>query len=382
MSNYRDDTQETAVAHDSTWLKVATIAEDSAKAASTLLFGFLVLHADLAAASDAVEDRAGQIVSEQAQADDSVSDHLYASVLLSDQRRASDTLIERLRVLHAESASAADSALDHARALIVEQAAISDEVLGQRHAQSLVSESARISDYSGQFASVLIEDAATVLDWSAGRWHARELVGETATLGEQWSEVQRGGAIPVEAARVSTLVLDHLHAVQLVQDGAVIEDALPGETGGQAWTANADTWAMSRYAPFAFTGLAVIDGTLYATGSEGVYRLGAGSEVVAGRLATGKLDLGQGALVHPTAAYLEYSLDGALSLDVTTTQSGAAQTYTYQLPAEPAQELTNGRISLGRGLRGRHFSFALNLQGRGAYINDLRIEAAPTKRRV
>ena len=382
MSNYRDDTQETAVAYDSTWLKVTTIAEDSAKAASTLLFGLLVLHADLAAASDAVEDRAGQIVSEQAQAGDSASDHLYASVLLSEQRRASDTLIERLRVLHAESASAADAVLDHARALIVEQAAISDEVLGQRHAQSLVSESARISDYSGQFASVLIEDAATVSDWSAGRWHARELVGEAATLSEQWSEVQRGGAIPVETARVSTLVLDHLHAVQLVQDGAVIEDALPGETGGQAWTANADTWAMSRYTPFAFTGLAVIDGALYATSSEGVYHLGAGSEAVAGRLATGKLDLGRGELVHPTAAYLEYSLDGAMSLDVTTTQSGAAQTYTYPLPAEPAQELTNGRISLGRGLRGRHFSFALNLQGRGAYINDLRIEAAPTKRRV
>ena len=32
MSNYRDDTQETAVASDSAWLKVTTIAEDSAKA--------------------------------------------------------------------------------------------------------------------------------------------------------------------------------------------------------------------------------------------------------------------------------------------------------------------------------------------------------------
>lgn len=382
MSNYRDDTQETAVAHDSTWLKVTTIAEDSAKAVSTLLFGLLVLHTDLAAASDAVEDRAGQIISEQAQAGDSVSDHLYASVLLSEQRRASDTLIERLRVLHAESASAADAVLDHARALIVEQATISDEVLGRRHAQSLVSESARISDCSGQFAGVLIEEAGLASDWTVGRWHAHELLSETATLSEQWSEAQRGGAIPVETAQVSDAALDHLHAVQLVQDGAVAEDAMLGEVAGQAWTANADTWAMSRYAPFAFSGLAVIDGVLYATRSDGVYRLGAGDEVVAGRLATGKLDLGRGALVHPTAAYLEYSLDGAMSLDVTTTQSGAAQTYTYPLPAEPSLELTNGRIPMGRGLRGRHFGFALNLTGKAAYINDLRIEAAPTKRRV
>lgn len=382
MSNYRDDTQETAVASDSTWLKVTGIAEDSAKAVSTLLFGLLVLHTDLAAASDVVEDRAGQIISEQAQASDSSSDHLHATVLLSEQRRMTDALIERLRVLHVDAAVASDAVIERVGGQISEQAAISDQVLGQRHAQNVVSESARIGDYSGQFASVLIEEVGLASDLTVGRWHARELLSEAATLNERWIEAQRGGAIPVETARVSALVFDHLHAVQLVQDGAVIEDALPGETGGQAWTANADTWAMSRYAPYSFTGLAVIDGVAYGMAADGVYALDGDTETIGGSIQTGKLDIGQGGLVHPLGAYLEYELNGTAQMDVTTTQSGAAETYTYDLPAESAGELTNGRFVFGRGLRGRHFSFALRITGTHGYINDLSVNSAPTKRRV
>ena len=72
----------------------------------------------------------------------------------------------------------------------------------------------------------------------------------------------------------------------------------------------------------------------------------------------------------------------AASLAVTTTQSGAAQTYAYPLAVEPAAELTNGRFVLGKGLRGRHFAFELQMQARSGVINDLRVDAAPTKRRV
>jgi hypothetical protein len=141
---------------------------------------------------------------------------------------------------------------------------------------------------------------------------------------------------------------------------------------------------MSRYAPFTFNGLAVIDGVLYGTTADGVYALSARGEAIEARMATGKVDMGKGVLVHPVAAYLEYELDadGAAVMDVTTTQSGTAETYSYPLESEPAAELTNGRIVFGRGLRGRHFSFTLRLTARHAYINDLRVESAPTKRSV
>lgn len=116
--------------------------------------------------------------------------------------------------------------------------------------------------------------------------------------------------------------------------------------------------------------------------ADGVYALDGGAETISGRIQTGKLDIGQGGLVHPLAAYLEYELDGTAEMDVTTTQSGQAETYTYALPAEAAGELTNGRFVFGRGLRGRHFSFALRITGTHGYINDLSVNSAPTKRRV
>ncbi|RSZ54114.1 hypothetical protein EJU38_05520 [Pseudomonas aeruginosa] len=193
-------------------------------------------------------------------------------------------------------------------------------------------------------------------------------------------------ALLVDGARLAALVLDHLAAHDLVTDAVVIEDSTVGgeQDHGQAWTANVDSWAMSRYAPYTFSSLAVIDGKLYGIAADGVYALDGDSDAVAGSIATGKLDVGQGALVHPHTAYLEYELDadGTAAMDVTTTQSGSAATYSYPLERELADELTNGRFKFGRGLRGRHFTFTLRLTGRHGYINDLRVESAPTNRRV
>jgi len=115
-----------------------------------------------------------------------------------------------------------------------------------------------------------------------------------------------------------------------------------------------------------------------------VYRLDANSFVDA-KLTTGQLDLGQGQLVHPLGAYLEYELSGSskkFEISVSTTQSGTKQTYTYNLPTEPSNYLTNGRVLFGRGLRGRHFSFEIKIGGLYGYINDFSIDIAATKRRV
>ncbi len=174
-------------------------------------------------------------------------------------------------------------------------------------------------------------------------------------------------------------------AKQLLNDLVFIEDDYSREKQyGYAWTANVDTWAMSRYQDYGFSELVVIDGVLYGVGEDGVYRLDANSFVDA-KLTTGQLDLGQGQLVHPLGAYLEYELSGntrKLEIGVSTTQSGAKQTYTYNLPTEPSNYLTNGRVLFGRGLRGRHFAFELKMSGEHGYINDLSIDVAATKRRI
>ncbi len=384
MSNYRDDTQETAVAGSFTWAGLTAITEESARIVSTLAFGLMVMHAGGAVASDDVIDSARSISVEQASVSDAVLDTKRARSVTIDRATPSDRWADVLRVLHHDGAIASDTAIESVSAVTVERATLSDEVLARRSVATLVTESARASDATSQATSELISEGAAASDWPSGKLRARVLAFDTATLTDEKFGGQQTAAPASDTARIAASVIDHLVARDIVADGAVVEEwtwsNLPD--AGQAWTANADTWAMSRYAPYSFTGLAVIDGVAYGVGYDGVYALNDDAEVITGSMQTGKLDIGQGGLVRPLVAYLEYELDGTAELDVTTTQSGQAETHTYVLPAEAASELTNGRFVFGRGLRGRHFSFALRMTGTHGYINDLSVNTAPTKRRV
>ena len=384
MSNYRDDTQETAVAGDFTWAGMGSITEEVARIAGTLAFGLMVMHTSAAAASDEVFGSGAGIIIEQAVASDAVLDTKRGASLTVETVKAGESWRGVLRVLHTDSAVASDEVDGAARALVIEQAQIASEVIAQRSVATLVVESARASDTSTQAASELVADSIAISDFASDKLRARVLALDTATVSDEALGGQRATAPAIDSARISDAVDDHLAASDIAVEGATVEDGtwsnLPD--AGQAWTANADTWAMSRYAPYSFTGLAVIDGVAYGMAPDGVYALDDDAETISGRIETGKLDIGQGGLVHPLAAYLEYELDGAAEMDVTTTQSGQAETYTYTLPAETAGELTNGRFTFGRGLRGRHFSFALRLTGTHGYINDLSVNTAPTKRRV
>lgn len=384
MASYRDDTQETAVASNATWGGLIALVGEAAKAASALMFGLLVLHSESLAASDAVIDRANVMATDQAAASDQVLDVKRAAHVFKESARVVDWHRGVLRALHSESATAQSFVLDRARAVIIERATVADQALPQRRVADLLTEQAKALDFSARFAVELVQESAEAGDLASGRARHRSLAVSTATLSDEVPSAHQAVApVIAESARMTAAVLDNLQARDLLSDGAVIEgQPISDVIVGQAWTAGADTWAMSRYAPHAFDGLAVIDGKLYGIAQDGVYAMDAHDDVLDVRIKTGKLDVGKGALVHPHQAFIEYALDGTASLAVTTTQSGTAQTYAYPLAVEPAAELTNGRFVLGKGLRGRHFAFELQIQARSGVINDLRVDAAPTKRRV
>ncbi|WP_238839715.1 hypothetical protein [Pseudomonas aeruginosa] len=387
MSDYRDDSNDTAVISDTTWLGLSAVSEGTARISETVLYGLLVLHTDTAAVSDEAIDRPAHLLADQATISDAASGQLRARVLVVNSATAADRVTGTLRVLHVDDALVSDGVLDRVRGLTVDGATVADEAFGTRHAFTLVLDTLRISDSTGQAGSDLVVDTATASDQVNGTLRGRVLLVDGAALADEVMDAHQAvQALLVDGASIAALVLDHLAARDLVSDAVVIEDITVGgdQDGGQAWTANVDSWAMSRYAPYTFRSLAVIDGRLYGIAEDGVYALDGDSQPVAGKIVTGKLDIGQGALVHPHSAYLEYALDadGTVAMDVTTTQSGSAATYSYPLESEPADELTNGRYKFGRGLRGRHFTFTLRLTGRHGYINDLSVESAPTNRRV
>ena len=55
MSSYRDDMNDTAVASDSNWMGLRSIAESAARASNAILSAVLVLHMGSAMAGDTVE---------------------------------------------------------------------------------------------------------------------------------------------------------------------------------------------------------------------------------------------------------------------------------------------------------------------------------------
>lgn len=290
------------------------------------------------------------------------------------------------------------------KAQVMEQAAVGDVVLRyklraktiesimptelyqtKKIAYSIVNESVRVVSGAVAHYADFVIDYVNVVERYSQRFKGKQHVIDALSVADTVSQKRLAKQKVDEVIVFADLSQGKNFAKQLINDLIFVEDDHAKEKQyGYAWTANVDTWAMSRYQDYGFSELVVIDEVLYGVAEDGVHQLDA-NELIEAKLVTGQLDLGQGQLVHPLGAYLEYELSGnskKLEVGVTTTQSGIKQTFSYLLPIEKADYLTNGRVLFGRGLRGRHFAFELKITGEHGYINDLSIDMSATKRRV
>ncbi|MFW2076586.1 hypothetical protein ACG94X_02480 [Acinetobacter sp. ULE_I010] len=446
MSNYRDDIQETAIAGNSTFGRMKTLAVEIAKISSQLLTAILISHSDVAIAFDQVTDSRYQVVYETAKISDSILgnnaasqliaesveikdqdlSHVKSRVLIEETALASVQILEATKAIITDSVKisdqisdkkhsqniagetfkAKDSVLDHAlkntqiedslsirdsvndgvSSLITETFGIIDQVVDKRSTHSLTSERAKITDSTYRVARDQWQDSLIANDTFTDKLNVSVLISDSLLILDELLQEQKIKESLIDSSFIQDSVSDHLIAQDLVSELMFAEDHVIDNyaASGFAWTANVDNWAMSRYQGYQFDDLSVINSVLYGVNSDGVHRLDVDAHVD-GQVITGKLDLGKGQLVHPLGAYLEYELSGSakkIEIGVSTTQSGTQQTYLYKLPSEQANQLTNGRVLFGRGLRGRHFAFEINISGEHGYVNDLNIDIASTKRRV
>lgn len=461
MSNYRDDSQDTAVAGNSTFGGFSSISDGIARITGTWLFGVSMLVSVSATASDEVIDSSIQVLHDSALISEQVTDAKIASQLhtdsakadeqyqhgllavqsdstiasdellagstrsittdsiqvsdsttsqrivahlINDSARAKDSITAIERDLIIDNLVTADSATDKLQAvqLINDSAGATDNAIGsiatlitdsafaygqsftQRNVASFVTDSTPITDKLLFNHADIITDDVAISDTTTGKFGAAGTLIDTAVINDTVIDSIIQNAVIMDSIAITDEVIDKLDAIVLIVDGAVIEDSVLSSGGaqGQAWTANVDSWAMSRYNPYNYNRLVVINGVLYGEADDGIYRLDQEVDAVTAIVKTGKMDLGRGQLTHPASAYLEYELNGGASMTVHSTQKGIEQQYTYLLPSEVAGELTNGRFIFGRGLRGRHFAFELIMIGTHGHINDLTIEHLPTSRRV
>ena len=460
MSNYRDDTTDTAIAGDATWAGLRTIADDTARIKELFIVAIAALSINSAVASDELTGRVVSQLQSSAIVSDGVFGKLTATNTRLDSAKASDRFIlkqtmvatdsaqvteywqntitnistdiatghdltngvMRATNINADTAIATDYAASFARELASDTATANDQVLSRTKSFAICKDIATVSDelflanlaisqdtliasdavFANKIAAVLSKDNIVINDTLLTKHQA--LSNSTATASDSVASTAKVKALLMDVARASdetwvnknptiTWVNDiataadesagKLAAINLANDVAVLDDnyLFDGITLSNAWTANTDTWAMSRYSDLPINRLVVINGNLYGESKNGIYQMDTGTEIVNATIETGKIDFGE-ALAHPTGAYLEYELNGSASMQVKTTQSGKQQAFRYPLPRERADELTNGRILFGRGLRGRHFTFVLNISATHGYLNSLAINALSTKRRI
>ena len=384
MSNYRDDSTDLAVASDSTWLGLSAITESAARIAAVLLVAIGVTHVDAATAADEAADRRIFLVQDAAQVADAAPDRLHAAVLVADGARMTDGLSEVRLLLHEDAAQAVEHISHAIGATLEDSARASGAVEDARTSRVRAEDAARISDDAVYRVRESAAETATAGDHAQDRLAGRSLTSDAAMIADSVEDSRdAASALAIDGARGASLVVDRLHAADLVADLALADALMVGEVGiGQAWTAGVDGWAMTRYAPFAFEQLTVIDGVAYGVTEAGVFALDGGAGEIEAIITTGKLDIGRGVLAHPIALYAQGELDGTAEVAVTTTQRGTIEQYDYPLQMRPGPEMTAGRAVFGRGLRGARFAFELRMAGERALFNNLRIEAMPTQRRM
>lgn len=365
----RVDHEDTAVVSDALMAGgVGSIVQDTAIASDTTVGQRIVstLFIDTATAGDWITSITAETIEDTATASDKASDQLKAADLITATAIASDELIGSIT------------------SLIVDTATVSDEFIGRRFVSALVVDQAIAKDELVFGWQDIISDTAIGSDYISDKLSARNLLEDTALIFDEVIDSIIQSSMITDSAVISDSVIDRLYAAFSWHDTVVVQDELVSTGGyhGQTWTANVDSWAMSRYNPVNYERLVVIDNVLYGEADDGIYQLDMEVSPVVASIKTGKMDLGNGAITHPSYSYLEYELIGQASMTVSTTQKGIEQQYTYVLPNELADELTNGRFIFGRGLRGRHFSFELTMVGTHGYINDLSVDHQPTSRRV
>ena len=304
---------------------------------------------------------------------------------ISDRLKLSDSLqtLTRSHDLIEESLSISDTTRDKLKTLIVETLGLGQELEQHNQVLSQVSESFKLHDRAVRIVSDAIEDTIRFSDEFKKLSDTVELVIESLTFADHVFGQRIVRSLAESSLSFSESIEGIKRATSSVTELLFLDDEYhDGREIIGAWTATADGWNMSRYYDFPYEELIVIDGQLYGVTATGIEELKQGSGVVAAQIKTAKLDLGDGGLVHPESMILEYNLDGNLSVDVVTTQSGYLQKFNYVLQKEPSEYLTNGRVVFGRGLRGRHFEFAVNIEGSTAYINDMVVNITKTKRRI
>ena len=386
MAIYRDDALDSLYLSDSTWAWMKVIAEDQVVFLDSNLSRIKAHLGDSFGLADEIK-QTGAISTavDGFNLSDQITGQRIVRSLVSDQVKLFDTTYRFIAENIEDQFALDDFTYSTTLALSADSINFAESVSGQRYARILSNDQFKLTDLANTIASDQVVDSILLGDFTQDKLRTQSYLIDSITFADQDLSSVQLNSHAIDMLQLSDDTQSKLTGRTDSNDYLSLYDELKdSKVYGQAWTANTNTWAMSRYMPYNFDGLSVINGKLYGWNDQGVYLMDQASHLIHGLIQTGKLDFGEN-LVHPAAAYLEYEMSGQdkqLSIAVTTTQSGKPETYTYMMPNEEADYLTNGRLLFGRGLRGRHFAFTISIAAISAKINALSVDFTRTTRRI
>jgi hypothetical protein len=131
-----------------------------------------------------------------------------------------------------------------------------------------------------------------------------------------------------------------------------------GWATSDVWTANVDTWGMSRYISTGITN----QGTRWAVSDGGLFEVGATDEDLL--LKTGFMDFKSPVKKRISNVYLMGVHDNPLSVTATAEVKGTRATHNYITKVDNAAEGTTVRADLGKGFNSTFYQFQIGSVGR------------------
>jgi hypothetical protein len=148
--------------------------------------------------------------------------------------------------------------------------------------------------------------------------------------------------------------------------------------------ANTVTGAVTEYINYGFDSFAIIGGTHYAAGSDGIYELDVGgtdqAAPIAASFETGAISFKSEYLKRMESVYAAYRTTGDILVSVRTDEG---KQYTYNMKYDHNPLIKQRRVPIGKGLKGKYWQFKFeNVGGASFGFDTFNLLAHETVRRI
>jgi len=318
--------------------------------------------------------------------------------LLLDRGRIGERWMTRRSVTMSDAGAWGESYGGNSRLAVQERGAFSEQYVptgspsamlsdiakgGERYSSARTGALAELGHWGELFTaarSALLADAGRLGEILSAEANAIVFIRERGVLADQFTGIGRPRGLLVDAGWGDERYLPS--PPMPAGDGHTARRV--GMTTG--WTANTDTWAMSRYTDLPMNSLAVIDGVLYGAGDAGLFRLEGENDFglpINAHVRTGKQALTGEQTATMRTVYAGATTDGRLQLTVDAAPKGVPVFYTYDFEPRLAEDLAPQRAKLGRGLKSRYWQATIgNKAGADFTIDSVSVLDSAGQRRV